>query len=449
MPATTPGPSPIEAELPATTASRVRALAITGGFRLAAGTALLSVAAGRTYIGSVDLGFILLPMVGYVALAAAMFACRRHLVAQRISLLMPFLDVALAFIVHHHGMVTFSPFVASWAISSLGVYTIIVAIVGLSMSLHMVVVVTVLSVLAEWFLLHIPGSTLSPTGSMFHSAAVATFTLALVAIATSAVPRITETALRQEHLAGVARESLAQVQEQHRRLGLLQREKDALLEIIVHDMRSPVGAAMLSLEYLSMELKKLPKQAPLLEATDDALSTLNNLSAMIGQILDAAKLEDGRITLRLDLTELRPMLEAAQRELVVRAASRFVAVELQAPDGLVASVDRRLFRRALDTLLTYVLRRTPEGGRICLVMSRGEERLQISVHSTAPAVAAGERERIFDKFPFVEGKPLQVSGWALGLYFCRLVASAHQGSIALEDVPGWTTSFVIRLPAVA
>jgi signal transduction histidine kinase len=42
-----------------------------------------------------------------------------------------------------------------------------------------------------------------------------------------------------------------------------------------------------------------------------------------------------------------------------------------------------------------------------------------------------------------------VSGWGLGLYFCRLVVSAHQGSIALEDVDGWSTSFVIRLPALA
>jgi K+-sensing histidine kinase KdpD len=53
---------------------------------------------------------------------------------------------------------------------------------------------------------------------------------------------------------------------------------------------------------------------------------------------------------------------------------------------------------------------------------------------------------MFDKFPVAEGASRPTASWALGLYFCRLVVSTHQGTIAVEDVDGWSTSFVIRLP---
>ena len=138
-------------------------------------------------------------------------------------------------------------------------------------------------------------------------------------------------ALVRENQATMALMSLAKLQEQHQQLELLQREKDALLEIIVHDMRSPVGAALLSLEYLAIELKKHPSQASLLEATDDALSTLNSLSGMITQILDMSKLESGRLTLRLDFADLRPILEAVVQEATPRARGRSNRARLRCP----------------------------------------------------------------------------------------------------------------------
>jgi K+-sensing histidine kinase KdpD len=203
---------------------------------------------------------------------------------------------------------------------------------------------------------------------------------------------------------------------------------------------------MLSLEYLGLELKKRPELTTLLEASDDAIATLNSLSALISQILDTSKLESGRITLRLDRTELRQILEGTLREAAPCAASRSITAEMEAPEGLFAALDLRLFPRALSVLTTHLLRHTLEGGRMLLVATGDEREARLSLHSSAPAIPVSERERIFDKFPLAEGQSRPTSSWALGLYFCRLVVSTHQGSIAIEDVDGWSTSFVIRLP---
>jgi signal transduction histidine kinase len=419
--------------------SQAYALSVTATIRLAAGIALLGVAAGWTALRRIDLGFILIPMLAYVALAAAALAGRHRTLGRRLALVMPFFDLALAFVVHQHGITRFPHYAASWAVSSLGVFTLIVALVGLSLSIRLVVVVTLLSVSAQWLILR-------GTGITLYSVLVATFTILFVAVATSSIPRMAAAALRRDAQAALTIDSLAQVQAQNQQLDLLQREKDSLLEIIVHDMRSPVGAAMLSLEYLVLELKKRPDRAPLLEATDDAVATLNSLSSMISQILDTSKLESGRITLRLDRVEVRPILERALREANPRAASRSITVAMEAPEGLLAALDLRLFPRALEVLTTHLLRHTLEGGRMLMVATGDSREVRLSLHSSAPATPAAQRDRMFDKFPRADDESRRTSGWALGLYFCRLVVSSHLGTIALEDVDGWTTSFVIRLP---
>jgi len=221
-----------------------------------------------------------------------------------------------------------------------------------------------------------------------------------------------------------------------------------LLELIVHDMRSPVSAALLSLEYIALELKKRPNQTTLLEAVDDGLGTLNSLSKMISQILDTSKLESGRITLRLDVVPLRPLIENAVRETLSRARARKVALDFEAREDIQAAVDLRLMPRILDVLLVHGLRHTPEGGRMLLAVTATETETRVSLHATAPSIPANEREHAFDKFPMTPTNGKRMSAWGLGLYFCKLVAASHQGTIAVEEVAGWPLSFVIRLPPV-
>jgi len=423
--------------------SRERAIVLTAAIRVIAVTVFLGIGIAWTFTRGMSPWILSWPLAGYLSLATFAFAYRRRALAKRLAWLLPFLDIGVAFLVHRLGISADQGkprFMAAWGVTGLGAYTLILAVAGLSMPARLVVILTLSSTLAEVVLLRLAGMSYWPM-------TMAVFALTFVAMATSAVPRNAAAALLHEHEAAAAKMSLARLQEQHHQLELMQREKDALLEIIVHDMRSPVGAALLSLEYLTTELKRHPGHAAMLEATDDALGTLNSLSGMISQILDVSKLESGRLTLRLDFTELRPILEAIVCETAPRARARSIAVAFDAPEGLKPALDLRLFLRALQVLTTHSLRHTPEGGRILLVASAGTDEIRVSLHSTAPSIPDPEREHMFDKFPLADGESRRKSAWGVGLYFCRLVCAAHQGSIGVEDVDGWATSFVIHLPA--
>ncbi len=222
---------------------------------------------------------------------------------------------------------------------------------------------------------------------------------------------------------------------------------DTLLEIIVHDMRTPVGAAVLSLEYLALELKKQPENEALLEAAEDALGTLSSLSSMISQILDVAKLESGRITLRLDTTDVGPILDSTVQAMASRARLRSIQFSSQASPGLRTALDLRLFPRALEVLASYCLHRTREGGRILLTAARSTRGVRVSMRCDGAAIPVEERTKAFDKLPVSGAEPRRTSAWGLGLYYCRLVATIHGGTVGIEDVDGWPLSFVMELPS--
>jgi signal transduction histidine kinase len=84
------------------------------------------------------------------------------------------------------------------------------------------------------------------------------------------------------------------------------------------------------------------------------------------------------------------------------------------------------------------------GGRVEVAAWQADGGLRLAVRNTGEAVPPPVRERLFQKGAQAGARRKHNLG--LGLYLCRLVAVAHDGTIALEDEPGWAASFVARLP---
>jgi Osmosensitive K+ channel histidine kinase len=273
----------------------------------------------------------------------------------------------------------------------------------------------------------------------------------------NALPMLTATAVlllaaassklaRETAEAEVTRRILADTRAQYEKLGTLQKEKDSLVRVIVHDMRSPVGTTMLSLEYLDLEMRRHPVSKPWLEAVEEALAGSGDVSEMIAQILDTTTLENGRIAMNLATVEARDLLDKARDSTATHARSKSIRIELDVQDGLPVAADSRLFLRLLQSLITASIRRTPNGGRILLEATRGAAEVRIAVHCTAANIPSEQRETTFDKFQPGDQGARRLSGWGQGLYFCRMVAQAHGGTLAVETCEGWPSSFVIHMP---
>jgi signal transduction histidine kinase len=370
-------------------------------------------------------------LIAYGTLAAITFATQGRAVMLRLAWVQPVLDVGFIYAVLRTAFLIETMSAQTIAGLSVGVFVLPIAVGGLAFRTRCLVLVTLLATACELSLMR-----QAELGTLPMLTAVA---MLLLAAASSKLAR--ETAEAE-----VTRRMLAETRVQFEKLGHLQKEKDSLVRVIVHDMRSPVGTTMLSLEYLELEMRRHPVSKTWYEAVEEALSGSGDVSEMIAQILDTTRLEDGHITLNLATLAARELLDEARASTATHARSKSIAIEVEAEPALPIVADAPLFLRLLQSLLTTTIRRTPRGGRILLEASRHAAEVRIAVHSTATTIPPEQRGATFDKFRPEDQGARRLSGWGQGLYFCRMAAEAHGATLGVETCEGWPSSFVIRMP---
>lgn len=378
-------------------------------------------------------------LAGYTLVAGFLFALRRTQTLARLGPVLAVLDLVVPYLMLRSAIHIHPEGGQSVAGLALGLFAVIVSLYGLSLRRSYIVIAAVVATVAEYLLLCEVGA---PCSHMFLPPGVLILAAGTGFILVDRTGRL----LRETAGGEATRHQLANTRAQVDQLSRLQQDKDSLVQLIVHDMKGPISAAILSLEYLNREAKRQRTSQDVAEAVEDALTSSSNVANMISQILDTTKLEEGRITLHLEDVPARELLETAQRQALSRTQGKSLRLEVDAPDDLTITADRRLFPRLLDNLVSNAVRYTPKDGRILLVAIKNNDEIVLSVHHTGEPIPAAERDKVFDKFQQGDSETRRMLGWGLGLYFCRLVAEAHHGRIGIEDVEGWPTSFVIRLP---
>jgi two-component system, OmpR family, heavy metal sensor histidine kinase CusS len=376
-------------------------------------------------------------LIAYGTLALITFMAQGRKTMIRLAWVQPLLDVGFAYAVLRTSILLGAASAQPMAGLSVAVLLLPVALAGLAYGTRTLIVVTVAAALSNLSLMQQAGLTLWP-------ATAATAVLLLAASASKLARETVE--------AEITRRLLAESHARFEELAHLQRDKDSLLGIIVHDMRSPVNSALLSLEYLQEEMKRRVAAHAWAEAVAEAVAGCSNLSEMIAQILDTTKLEAKRMTLQIAVLDVGQLLEKARDRSLTHARSKSITLDLDQGEPLPVSVDPRLLLRAFESLITCAIRQTPSGGRILIQASRVGDQAQIAVHRSGAPVPAEQREALFEKFQPGTTSGHRLDGWGLGLYFCRLTAEAHAAHLTVESTEGWASSYVLRiamLPSLA
>jgi signal transduction histidine kinase len=441
----------------ATQRERARALAVATTVRLGAATAFLLL--GLALWNTRPEWRLYLPMFAAYALIALIFFLLRHRpLSPRLAWLSGLIDVGAVYVMQRE-VIPVSDLPRTIATFSLGPLTLLVALSALTLQTRAIVVAAVAATVAQALLMQQAGLA---AGTMVAGGFVLAF-MAVVCLATlrrlrflvidlseAEVKRHLEHRRRTETDAAkqTIERMLAEARAQNDRLARLQREKDSLVQLIVHDLRSPLNAVMLSLEYVAQEVKSRQAGSDLTEALEDARSTAQRVSGMVSQILDTAKLEEGRLPLDRTTLGTSELLRRVRQQLAPMARDKRVDVRVEAASDLAVRGDARLFGRVIENLLSNSIRHTPAGGRILLAAVRDGGSCRLSIHNNGDPIDVADRERIFAKFQQGGDGP-RLGGWGLGLYFCRMVVEAHGGKISVEDIDGWPTAFVMVLPAEA
>ncbi len=230
----------------------------------------------------------------------------------------------------------------------------------------------------------------------------------------------------------------------------IERMREELTHLLVHDLRSPLTVMKGSLDTMRLLLEQGDQQQ-IRDLLSLARRGNEQLLRMVNELLDVSQLESERMPVHPEVVEVRPLLEAAVSRLAPLAGAANVTLEIAAePDVPLLYVDPALIGRVLGNLLDNAVKFTPDGGRVRLWARPAPDgdvpALLVSVSDSGPGIPPESRDQLFKKFGQVSTATGRRRGTGLGLYFCKLAVEAHGGQIGVESVAGQGCTLVMRLP---
>ena len=228
----------------------------------------------------------------------------------------------------------------------------------------------------------------------------------------------------------------------------LETMKDEFVLTASHELRSPLTSVQGFAELLMLEREKLsPKQA---ETVEVILDNTRHLVRLLNDLLDLARSDAGRLTIKPAPTAVEPLVEDAVRTMRSQTEGRDQSLAQRVEAGLPeVSVDRDRIRQVLVNLLTNAHEYSPAGASIEVTAARREDGVEMAVRDDGPGMAADQLEHIFDRFTRGDaGLTQHVGGTGLGLAISKSLVELHGGAIAAESAPGEGSTFRVWLPAI-
>ncbi len=229
----------------------------------------------------------------------------------------------------------------------------------------------------------------------------------------------------------------------------LEQMREDLTAMLVHDLQSPLGNIISSLELVEMELPD-DVDPSILSLLKIANQSGDRLRMLIRSLLDINRLEAGHSIADQQEIRIGALLEEACEQVSTSLKRRKISLVRQVPaDTAPIYVDEDMIRRVIINLLDNAVKYTPSDRQIHIQVRPHSEDgwLWLAVSDEGPGIPPSFRRTIFDKFRRLKEKG-GPKGLGLGLAFCRLAVEAHGGRIWIDDAPHGGARFNLTLPLV-
>lgn len=237
------------------------------------------------------------------------------------------------------------------------------------------------------------------------------------------------------------------------------RQMDTFLGLVSHELRTPLASMKMSLQLLrrSMEqatgdkptekqLRSLASFPPLLETAERQMRRLERL---VKELLNAARIKENKLVLRLELTNLGALVQevvAEQRELT---PERLIQMSTPLDQALMVRVDSDQIRQAVTNYLTNALKYSPESAPVVVGIEQEAEQVRVWVRDQGAGIPRAEQKHLWERFHRVPGIQEQSGpsgGLGLGLYVTRMLIERHEGQVGMHSAPGEGSTFWFTLP---
>lgn len=231
--------------------------------------------------------------------------------------------------------------------------------------------------------------------------------------------------------------------EMRRDAELLARAREEVLAVVAHDLRNPLSA-IIGMTQLLLEEDLPPARQKIL--LDVAARSARQMNRLISDLLDAMRLQAGRLALDVEDVGVDEVLRQTEEAFQPIADERHVRFDVVAPkETEVVRADPLRLSQIVGNLLGNALKFTPAQGRVTLCANMQGGDVVFQVRDSGPGIPPDQMDHLFDKF--WQARPSDNRGAGLGLAIARGLVEAHGGKIWVESAVGTGSTFAFTLPA--
>lgn len=242
-----------------------------------------------------------------------------------------------------------------------------------------------------------------------------------------------------------AAERAERLAEANRQLSDLDRMKSHFISMVSHELRTPLGlikgyVGTLLRDDLDLDLDSRREFLTVVEEEAD------NLADLVGNLLDASRLEAGTLAMELHPTRLTPLVKKAVHDATEHAPE--YEFRFDAPQDIpLVNADGRRIQQVVRNLLDNAAKYSPPGSEIVVDIQVAGPWITVSVKDHGMGIAPDNLERVFDRFFRVDQTDSRRGGGSgLGLAIARGIVTNHGGKIWVESEIGGGSTFRFSLP---
>ena len=237
-----------------------------------------------------------------------------------------------------------------------------------------------------------------------------------------------------------------ELQRSYERLRDAQRNRDYFLQNVNHELRTPLTAILGWSEILAEDR---PDVETVKTAMDQIRRSAQFLLALISDLLDLSRFQDGRTRLEPEDVDVGALVHEAVEPVSIMAEGKGIALTVSAPrrGEAVVRLDPVRLRQVLWNLVHNSVKFTPRGGKIEVEASVDDAGARFAVKDSGVGIDAKDLPFIFERFRQADGGTTRAfRGMGIGLALVKAFVELHGGTVQVESTPGRGTTMTVRIP---
>jgi two-component system, OmpR family, heavy metal sensor histidine kinase CusS len=214
---------------------------------------------------------------------------------------------------------------------------------------------------------------------------------------------------------------------------------------VAHELRTPINNLRGEIEVALSRSRSCDEYRTVLES---CLEECTRISRLIRTLLFLARSDTSAETIQRERVDVGQELRKIETYYEAAATEAGIELNVSAPDGIYAELNRALFQQAIGNLVLNAISHTPAGGLISVVASVDEARLSVGVSDTGCGISPEHLPRVFERFYRVDrARAGSAQNLGLGLAVVKSIAERHGGQIEIRSEVGRGTEVRLLLTA--